>query len=118
MVPHEDDWPDKCGVLLSLNATPRGIIGYAVELWKGAILTTGRRATADFARGNVPVIGSRFGVKPPYDTGDWVIVRDGLRHKASAIIDGPVIARLADDVGMYIRREPAWPSRLPLTDRV
>jgi hypothetical protein len=98
-----DDRPDVIGAMFSVNETPRGVIGFAVESKPDAILTTARSMAVEFARTHpMPLVVSEY---EKATAGEWVVIRDELKDKAAAILGGEV-ARLADDVGMYWRKEP------------
>jgi hypothetical protein len=88
--------------MLTVNELePDRHFGVAIELWTGALLTSGREVTGRFAeRLPVPVIGVAASRRPPDDTGDWLIVPDHLAHRARSMM-GVEIARLLFNVGMY-----------------
>lgn len=103
----EKDRPDKIGVLLSINTTPRGLIGFAIETMPGAIETTGGNAIVDFARKTkLPIIAVKYESRPPNDIGDWVIAHTDIEEKCFAIIDRTYVRILADDVTLFNRKEP------------
>lgn len=99
----DQDRPDRVGAMFSNNVTERGHIGFAVEIQPNAIHTTAKGMAVEFARKfPMPLIVSECGRKT---AGEWVILHDKLRAKGAAIL-GVVMARLSDDVTMYVRREP------------
>jgi len=96
----EECRPDKVGVMLSVNQTERGIIGFAIELEQGALTGKAKEAVSVLARDTfLPVVGVKHGRLPPDDTGDWIIVRDDVLPKCGTA--GDEVARLADDVAMH-----------------
>lgn len=99
----DDDRPDSIGAMFSINRTERGVIGFAIETEPDAMTTSARDMAVTFARGHqMPLIVGAYGK----DTaGEWIILHDALRERASSIL-GAEVARLASDVTMYERREP------------
>jgi hypothetical protein len=98
---HEKDRPDKNRVLFSTSLIENQGYGVAVEISENAITTTGKNMAIDYAtKQKLPIIVVKNGMKPPDDTGDYIIIHDDILHK-TGMIRGKIIERLSEKVAMY-----------------
>lgn len=103
-----DEKPSECGVLLSINNTPNGPFGFAIETKENAFRTTGKDVINDFCgRIQIPVIGSDYKSKPPHDVGDYVFAHNLIVKRCGKIIDYE-ICKISPSVTMFARKEPLW----------
>jgi hypothetical protein len=97
----DQDRPDRIGAMFTVNDIGGGIFSFAIETRPNALRTSAREMALDAARNlPFPTIAVAYGSLPPNDRGDWVIIRDELVEKYHRNV-GPLIERLAHDVGMY-----------------
>lgn len=97
----DGDRPDQVGVMFSVNRTPLGNIGMAIEAREGALFSTGREMACAFVRSmNLPLVVVKHGMLPPHDTGDWLVLRREHVLRAFAM-RGKLIEDFADDVQVW-----------------
>jgi len=78
----EEDRPDLCGVLVSINNMGVGDFAFAIEVEPGAARTLGASMIEEMAtRVPLPVVLVSFGSVPPDDAGDFVVVTDLVRKR-------------------------------------
>ena len=107
----EEDRPDLSGVMVSTNDLNGGIYGFAIELKPHAVFESGKNIILDMVcKLDVPVIISNYGVKPPNDTGNRVVVKEALLHK-SRNMRSTFLNALSDNVGIYILKDNPKPKR-------
>ena len=95
--------------MFSVNRTERGLIGYCVETVDGAVLTTARDMTIEYATTyKIPLVVVAV-TDPDEDLGE-IVVHTDIEEKAQAIL-GEHVADLSDDVRMFKRKLPEWPSQ-------
>lgn len=85
--------PDKCGIMLSVNRTPNGIVGFAIEVEPDSHRNGAVAELAEFT--GLPIVICKHGGD---DIGDWVAIRDNLADK---MLKGAFVDRLSPDVSMY-----------------
>ena len=97
----DNDRPDQNGVMFSINKIENQIYAVAIELTANAINTTGKDMAIQIASAQkLPIIVVKHGVKPPNDSGDYVIIHNTILHKCKNII-GNFIKHLSDEVVMF-----------------
>jgi hypothetical protein len=97
----EEDRPDKIGVLFSINATKNGNIHFAIETERHALITSAKSMLRECAEKiPLPIIAVKYGVRPPEDKGDWIIVPDNLALFWSRNI-GNLLHKIGGSVKMY-----------------
>lgn len=95
------DRPDVSGVMLNIYNLNGGTWIFVVEIKEGAVLGLGKGIILDMInKYDYPAIVTSYGIKPPKDTGDKVIIKDSLMNRAKNLA-GAKIASLTDDVGIY-----------------
>ncbi len=96
-----NDRPDKSNIMLFINNFNGGIWIFAIETLKNAYKTSGKSIIIDIVKKmNLPVIVSDFDSKPPYDKGDYVVIKKELENRASQI-KGEFICELENDIKVY-----------------
>ena len=98
---YDDDRPDQNKVLFSTIHLENQIYTVAIETEKDAITTIGKAMAIQMAASQkLPIIVVKYGMKPPDDKGDYVIIHNSITHKCRNII-GEYIQNLEDNVVMY-----------------
>lgn len=97
--------PSVNNVLFTVNKLENQVYITAIELAENAIRKPdglgGAFMAMDMAmETNIPIIVVKYGVKPPYDTGDWVIITEKTLPRCS-MIAGKEVHRYTDDIAMY-----------------
>jgi len=102
----EDDRPDLSGLFAFIRDFNGGEYIFAIELVPHAVFESGKNIILDMVKkiDNLAVIVSNYGVKPPYDNGDRVIVKSSLLYR-SRNIRGIFLNNLAPDVGVYVLKD-------------
>lgn len=87
--------------MLSVNAFNGGTWIVVVELEENAIFEKGRDLILEMVRKiDLPAVVSSYGMRPPHDTGDRVVVKTSLLPRCRFLI-GAKLGELADDVAIY-----------------
>lgn len=95
------DRPDKTGVMVSVNQIDNGLFCLALELWPGAVVTSGAAIIAAVTIATqLPVIISDYESLPPNDKGDRVAVHTSILYRSRRMV-GALLAWLAPDVALY-----------------
>jgi len=95
----EDDRPDKCGLIVSLNTFNNGTWIFARERKENAI-ETGKNIVLDIANKiDVPVIVTDFKTPLGQDYGDFTIIKKSLFSRCQKMIDEFI--RFYDDEQNY-----------------
>ena len=95
-----EERPNQCGVLVSISELNNGVWIFVKELEENAVKTTGKSIIMSVAKQvDLPVIVIEAGTNPPGDTGDYTIVKAGIRHRATKMT-GDLLGYL-DDAGEY-----------------
>jgi len=93
--------PSQNKVLFSINQLENQDYVTAIELEENAITGYGENMALAISREiNIPIIVVKYGVKPPLDMGDWVIITEKTLPRCKRIA-GKEIYRFHDDVAMY-----------------
>jgi hypothetical protein len=97
----DNDRPDKSNIMLFINSFNGGIWIFAMETKKDAYRTTGKSIIVDMVeKFDLPIIISDFDSKPPYDKGDYVVIKNELEYKSNQI-KGDFIYELENDIKVY-----------------
>jgi len=89
--------------MVSINTMNGGTWAFAFELKDNALLTTGKEIALSVVNTvSFPLIVVDYGVMPPHDIGNRVVVKSSLLHKAGSLIKG-LIDYLDDEktIGIY-----------------
>lgn len=82
-----DDRPDINGVMCSTNKLNGGVWVFAIESKPNSVLTTGRKMVERMAiLAPVPVIVVDYGVQPPNNKGNRVVIKDSLKNRSKFIM--------------------------------
>jgi hypothetical protein len=101
----EEDRPDLSNVLTSVNDLNGGTYSFVVELRPHALFMGGRNIVVDMVcKLDFPAIVSNYGVKPPHDTGDRVVVKASLLDRSRGI-RSTFLNALSDDIGVYLLKD-------------
>jgi hypothetical protein len=97
----ENDRPDENKALFSTIHLENQIYTVVIEMAENAIMTTAKDMAVQMAEAQkLPLIVIKYGVKPPDDVGDYVIIHNSITHRCNKIL-GEFIEHLDDDVVMY-----------------
>lgn len=97
----EEDKPNLSNVMVSINNLNGGTWIFVIELEKNAVIGSGKNIILSMINDfNIPAIVASYGYKPPYDTGDKVIVKDSLLSRSKSLI-GEKIDNLSENVSIY-----------------
>jgi len=97
----EEDRPNLSGVLINIINFNGGLYIYVVEVEEGAVQGKGKRIILDMVnKYDFPAIITSFGIKPPEDKGDLVVVKMTLLQRSKRII-GDKVVDLDNNVGLY-----------------
>lgn len=106
--------PDFAGVMFSVNTTPSGFFGFAMEYRKDALLTTARVMLVDFVLSiPYPVIVRSEHSKPPNDFGDLVVIKRSLWPRCQRRLAGKLRKMITEDIGVFDLVIEIEPSTLP-----
>lgn len=97
----EEDRPDKVGALVSVNTFNGGKWVLAIETKPNALMTSASSLVRSVAgKVHLPVIVVNSDSRPPNDTGDRVVVQDGLLPRSSQLV-GSKLGELSGGFGVY-----------------
>lgn len=98
---NEEDRPDLSGVMLNIYNLNGGVYIFVIEVEEGSVLGKGKNIILDMVKKyDYPAIVTSYGVEPPHDTGNMVILKDSLLTRAKRIM-GEKIADLTEGVSLY-----------------
>lgn len=96
-----NDRPDLSDVMVAIDNFNGGTWIFVMETKKGAYLTTGKNIIIDMVnKFNFPVIVVDYDSKFPNDKGDYVIIKDELKHRAKSLI-GDFVCEYDDNINVY-----------------
>jgi hypothetical protein len=84
---NDDDKPNKNNIMITDNIIENQRYFTCIELEHNAIFTHPAKDMIDeiVTKMKIPMIVSKYGKRPPYDTGDYVIIHEDIKDRCKRI---------------------------------